>query len=113
MRIQRAMEEIRGAAERSLCFLLRLFNFEHLAQISTITMLFIKQIKVENLTCSKFKYYKIILILCNKIGINESEHFTQTIETKTNKSEHFRQTNIGIHIFALHSDSYIHKKSLR
>ena len=60
-------------------------------------MLFIKLIKVQNLTCSKFKHMTI-LMLCNKIEINKSEHFTQT--------------RTGILIFTLLSESYIQKKPL-
>ena len=94
------MESISGVAER-------------FAQISAATMLFIKFIKVQNFACSKFKLHMNILMLCNKIEINESEHFTQTITTKITESEHFMQTRMGIHIFTLLSERYIQKKTFR
>ena len=59
-------------------------------------MLFNKLIKVQNLTCSKLKYDKTILMLCNKIEIN--------------KAERFSQARMGIHILSLLSVSYIQKK---
>ena len=64
-------------------------NFKNFAQTSTMTMLFIKLVKVQNLTCSKFKHHMTILMLCNKIEINETEHFTQTIEIKINELKRF------------------------
>ena len=76
-------------------------------------MLFIKLIKVQNLTCSKFKHNKNILMLCNKIELNESERFTQTRKSKINEPECFTQTRMGIHIFALLSESYIQIKNLQ
>ena len=68
-------------------------------------MLFIKLIKVQNLTCSKFKHNKTILMLYNEIEINESECFAQTIKIKINESECFMQTRMGIHMFTLLSKS--------
>ena len=73
-------------------------------------MLFIKLIKVENLTCSKLKHH---LMLCNKIEINKLERFTQTIEIETSESDHFTQTRMRIYIFELLSESYIQKKTFR
>ena len=84
-----------------IIFSSEVINFEHVAQTSTIRMLFIKLINVQNLTCSKFKHHKIILMSCNKIEINKSEHFMQTIETKINESDGFTQTRMDIHIFML------------
>ena len=49
-------------------------------------------------------------MLCNKIKINKSERFVQTIETKINEPERFTQTQLIIHIFAFLSDNYIKKK---
>ena len=52
-------------------------------------------------------------MLCNKIEINKSESFTQTIETEINKSDHFTQTRASIHVLELLSESYIQKKNLQ
>ena len=78
----------KGSCSTLIIFSSEVINFKHFSQTSTITILFIKLIKVQNLTCSKFKHHKTILMLWNKIEINKSERFTQTIETKINESEH-------------------------
>ena len=44
-------------------------------------MSYIKMIKVQNWTCSKFKHHQTILMLRNKMEINELERSTQTIDT--------------------------------
>ena len=76
-------------------------------------MLFIKLSKVKNLTCSKFKHYMTILMLCTKIEIKKSECFTLTTKTKLNESKRNTQTRMGIHLFALLSENYIQKKDFR
>ena len=50
-------------------------------------------------------------MLCNKIEINESERFTQTIEIEINESDCFIQARASIHILELLSESYILKKT--
>ena len=60
-------------------------------------------------------------MLCNKIEINKSERFSQTIEIEINKSDCFTQTRMSIlvykdqhsHILALLSESYIQEKTCR
>ena len=52
-------------------------------------------------------------MLCNKIEINESERFTQTIETEINESDRFSQTSASIHMLELLSGSYIQKNNLQ
>ena len=54
------MEVTRRAAERLLYFPLFYYYFEHFTQTSTITILFIKPMKVRNLTCSNFKCHMTI-----------------------------------------------------
>ena len=67
---------------------------------------------MQNLTCSKFKHHKTILMLCNKIEISESERFTQTIEKK-NELERFMKARMSILIFVFLSESYIQRKTFR
>ena len=68
---------------------------------------------MQNLICSKFKHHKTILMLCNKIEINESERFTQTIEKKKNELECFMKARMSILIFVFLSESYIQRKTFR
>ena len=54
-------------------------------------------IKVQNLTCSEFKHHKTILMLCNKIEIDESEQFMPAIVKSINKSEHSRKQDWALY----------------
>ena len=49
-------------------------------------------------------------MLCNKIEMNESACFTQTIEIEINESGCFTKTKARIHILELLLESYIQKK---
>lgn len=66
----------KGSWWTSITFSSEVINFEYFAQISIITMFFIKLIKVHNLNCSKVKHTNTIFMLCNEIEINKSECVT-------------------------------------
>ena len=56
----------KGSYWTLIIFFSEVISFVHFAQTNTITMLFIKLFKVQNLTCSRFKHQKTTLMLCNK-----------------------------------------------